>query len=151
MKLREMNRGTTFWFFGRAGAGKTHNADLFYWGHNANHTVRLDGDLVRKGLTKDCGYDEEGVTENIRRIVAMCKILNDQGIDVVASFITPLEFLRQYIVEILPECVLNWVDTPFEICYERRSALYATGKVIDFQEPQFYHIKIRGTVDRKDI
>ena len=55
------NKGVTVWFTGLPCCGKTTVADkvatiLKEQGYNAE---RLDGDIVRKGLTSDLGFSKE--------------------------------------------------------------------------------------------
>jgi len=130
-------KGETIWVFGRAGSGKSTLANTIAASARSRgeRAIRLDGDMVRKGITNDCGYDKLGIAKNIARIVAICKVLNEQGFDVVASFITPYEKLRKYIFDALDYPSLVYVDTSKETCYARRKELYDTGKVVEFEEP----------------
>jgi len=126
--------GTTIWYFGRSGAGKTYAADK-RWAEAGEKCIRLDGDHVRRGITNDCGYDKAGIEKNIKRIVSLCKLLNEQKFDVIASFITPFDYLREYISNTLLFPELVYVHTPYDVCYERRKELYDTKDVVEFEEP----------------
>jgi len=130
-------KGETIWIFGRAGSGKSTNAMNLVKAARAKKesVIYLDGDVVRAGITNDCGFDKKGIEKNITRIVQICKVINDQGIDVVASFITPFEKLREYIAGSLDYPTLIYMNTSVETCYERRKDLYDTGKVMEFEEP----------------
>lgn len=137
-----INKGKTQWFFGRPGSGKT-TAARNLWRSRSRKSVWLDGDEVRSTLNNDLGYDEADATENIRRIVMMCKLLNEQGFNVIVSVVAPKEHMRKFIRDNL-EVVLCWMDTPWSIVYERRKDLYDTYNVLDFDEPQDYDMVIKG-------
>jgi len=81
----------------------------------------LDGDVVRKGLTSDLGFTNKDRTENIRRISHVCKILNNKGINVIASFISPTEKIRSMAKEnVKPyRFILVHVNCSLEICIAR--------------------------------
>jgi len=73
---RQIPRGLTVWFTGLSGAGKTTLCNAVH-GRLAARGFRLevlDGDAVRKNLSKGLGYSREDRDENIRRIgfVADC-------------------------------------------------------------------------------
>lgn len=85
-----------FWFTGLSGAGKTSIAvefekQLFEQGVIVFH---LDADDLRKKLNADLGFSDEERTENIRRAAAVARILQDAGLVVLSTFITPTEANR---------------------------------------------------------
>jgi bifunctional enzyme CysN/CysC len=63
--------------------------------------VLLDGSSVRSGLNRELDYSPADRAENLRRVAHICKILNDQGIIVIASFISRNDSLRKQIAEII--------------------------------------------------
>jgi len=134
-----MVKATCIWFFGLSGAGKTTIAnklrDKFLV--RGLKVQRLDGDVVRKILTKDLGFSMEDRFEHIRRVVFVAKLLMKNGINVVASFITPLKSMRYYIKQELGEkCLLIECRCGLQTCIERDvKGLYAkalNGIIKDF-------------------
>lgn len=113
----------TIWFTGLSGAGKSTLANeiekrLFLGG---KHTMRLDGDNVRLGLNKNLDFSEAGRIENIRRISEVSKLMNDAGLIVITSFISPYERDRMMAKEIIGEknFIEVYVSTPIEECEKR--------------------------------
>lgn len=123
--LRENQMGQkalTIWMTGLSGAGKSTLANalekrLFAMG---KHTMLLDGDNVRMGLNKNLGFGEDDRIENIRRISEVSKLMNDAGLIVLTSFISPFRQDRRNAREIIGENFVEvYVSTPIEEC-ERR-------------------------------
>ncbi len=106
----------TYWFFGLSGAGKTTLTDEIL---KENPMVHLDGDILRNGINKDLGFSKSDRSENLRRTAEITKIFNNEGIDVICSFITPLEEHRDLIKRINKNIKLIFCDCPLEICEER--------------------------------
>ncbi|MCL7452902.1 MAG: adenylyl-sulfate kinase [Anaerolineae bacterium] len=89
-------KGVTVWFTGMSGAGKTALAirleeELRKRGLRVE---RLDGDIVRKGLTRDLGFSKEDRDMNIERVTFVAKLLTRNGVAVLASFISPYRAAR---------------------------------------------------------
>lgn len=98
----------------------------------------LDGDNVRMGINRGLGFGAEDRRENIRRIAEVCRLFNDTGIVLLASFVSPTEELRSMAREIIGESdfVEIYVRASLEEC-ERRDVkgLYAKarrGEIADF-------------------
>jgi len=112
----------TIWFTGLSGSGKSTLANelekrLVAMG---KHTMLLDGDNVRMGLNKNLGFREADRIENIRRIAEVSKLMNDAGLIVLTSFISPFAQDRQNAREIIGDAFMEvYVNTPIEEC-ERR-------------------------------
>ena len=83
--------------------------------------MRLDGDNVRLGLNKNLDFSEAGRIENIRRISEVSKLMNDAGLIVITSFISPYERDRMMAEEIIGEknFIEVYVSTPIEECEKR--------------------------------
>jgi len=67
------------WFTGLCGAGKTTVARLVeekLWGLK-KHPYLMDGDIIRKGLCKDLGFDEKYRVENIRTAAEVTALMVD--------------------------------------------------------------------------
>ena len=85
------------------------------------HTMLLDGDNVRMGLNKNLGFKEADRIENIRRIAEVAKLMNDAGLIVITSFISPYVRDRRNAREIIGEdsFIEVYVSTPVEECEKR--------------------------------
>jgi bifunctional enzyme CysN/CysC len=51
--------------------------------------VVLDGQALRRGVSKDLGFSDEERSENLRRAAEIAKLLNDQGFTVILSMVAP--------------------------------------------------------------
>ena len=134
-ELREnqmQQKAMTVWMTGLSGAGKSTLANelekrLFSMGR---HTMLLDGDNVRMGLNKNLGFKENDRAENIRRVAEVSKLMNDAGLIVLTSFISPYRLDRRMAREIIGDSFVEiYVSTPLEEC-ERRDVkgLYQKAK-----------------------
>jgi bifunctional enzyme CysN/CysC len=89
------------------------------------------------GLNKGLGFSEEDRMENIRRVSEVSKILNDAGIIVICSFISPFEKNREQAKEIIGENFIEvFIDADLSTCEERDpKGLYRkarNGEIKDF-------------------
>jgi len=113
----------TIWMSGLSGSGKSTIANTLEVSlHSKNyHTYILDGDNTRLGINKDLGFSEEDRIENIRRVSEICKLMNDAGIIVICSFISPFKKNRQQAREIIGEdrFVEVFIDTDLSTCEMR--------------------------------
>ena len=80
---------------------------------------RLDGDIVRKSLTRDLGFTEEDRNMNIERVTFVAKLLTRNGVAVLASFVSPYNKIRAYSREEIGDYILVYVKCPVEVCEER--------------------------------
>lgn len=147
----------TIWLTGLSGSGKSTLANeiekrLFLMG---KHTMSLDGDNVRLGLNKNLGFAEGDRIENIRRVAEVAKLMNDAGIIVITSFISPYERDRLMARDIIgdEDFIEVYVSTPIEECEKRDvKGLYKkaregkipsfTGVSSPYEVPENYQIKI---------
>lgn len=141
-ELRESRLGqkaTTIWMTGLSGAGKSTIANalekkLFSMG---KHTMILDGDNVRMGLNKNLGFGEKDRKENIRRVAEASKLMNDAGLIVLTSFISPYRLDRRRARQIIGDGFVEvYVNASLQEC-ERRDVkgLYQAArdnKIFDF-------------------
>jgi adenylylsulfate kinase len=129
-KLTKKNM-QTFWFNGLSGSGKTTIGEKlveYYKNENVN-VFLLDGDVLRDGLNKNLGFSMEDRQENIRRAAEVAKILNQNGIIVIATFITPTNKIRDNISKIIPNIKFIHLNTSLETCEKRDvKGLYARAR-----------------------
>ncbi|MFN8023702.1 MAG: sulfate adenylyltransferase subunit CysN [Acidimicrobiales bacterium] len=90
------HRPAIVWFTGLSGAGKSTIADLTEQKlHRLGvHTMLLDGDNVRHGLSHDLGFTDADRVENIRRVAEVARLMADAGLVVLVAFISPFRAER---------------------------------------------------------
>ena len=121
----ELNGVKSFvlWLTGLSGAGKTTIAkeleEKLY--ERKLRTIILDGDNTRMGINSDLDFSAQGRRENIRRVAEISKLMNDAGVIVIASFISPYAADRWMARNIIgKENFLEvFVDAPLKVCIER--------------------------------
>ncbi len=100
--------------------------------------VRLDGENVRMGISRDLGFTAEDRSENLRRAAEIARLVNNQGIIAVAAFVAPDAAVRSRFRDLIGDgrYLEVFVDTPIEICRRRdTSGLYDRaddGEIVDF-------------------
>ncbi len=113
----------TLWFTGLSGSGKSTLANELEKALSirGKYTMSLDGDNVRMGLNSNLGFKEEDRIENIRRVAEVSKLMNDAGLIVLTSFISPYASDRERAKEIIgrDNFVEIYVSTPLEECEKR--------------------------------
>lgn len=141
--IKEQNfkqKAKVIWLTGLSGSGKTTLASLMdiELTNLGFVCVHLDGDEVRKGLNIGLGFSDADRYENIRRIAEVCKMLTDNGIVTITSFISPTNILRKLAKDIIGEdnFIEVFVDCQIEICSNRdvkgHYAEAQKGKLKDF-------------------
>ncbi|MFK8110746.1 MAG: sulfate adenylyltransferase subunit CysN [Rubripirellula sp.] len=81
----------------------------------------IDGEAVRRGLSRDLGFTADDRSENLRRSAHLAHTLNDAGIICIASFVSPSEEVRQKVGKLIGagQFFVVHVSTPIEVCRER--------------------------------
>jgi bifunctional enzyme CysN/CysC len=121
------------WLTGLPGAGKSSIANAVERRLHTlgRHTTMLDGDNMRRGLSKDLGFTPADRAENNRRAGEVAKVLTDAGLIVVASFVSPFSADRETTRSLFGEgeYVEVFVDLPAEIAEARDTkGLYARAR-----------------------
>jgi adenylyl-sulfate kinase len=126
------------WFTGLSGSGKTTIAKQIetVFQERGLKVERLDGDVVRKDLTRDLGFSKEDRNKNIERVTFVAKLLTRNEVAVLCAFISPYRERRAKSREEIGEFVEVYVDCPVEVCAERDvKGLYAkafAGEIANF-------------------
>jgi bifunctional enzyme CysN/CysC len=113
--------GLTLWFTGLSSAGKTTISQAVYerlWA--MGHKVELlDGDVVRRHLSKDLGFTEQDRNENIRRIGFVAELLTKNGVIAIVSAISPYRAIRDELRSKIGAFVEVYVNAPLAVCEQR--------------------------------
>ena len=125
---RYNQKGTTLWVTGLHGSGKNELAftlekELFEAGATV---VLLDGSSIRLGLSNELDFSPADRAEHLRRVAHISKLLNDQGIITICSFISPDENIRKQVIQIIGEdrFKLIHMDADLEFCKNNKPELY---------------------------
>ncbi|WP_304113835.1 sulfate adenylyltransferase subunit CysN [Mycolicibacterium bacteremicum] len=130
-----LSKGSTVWFTGLSGSGKSSVAMLVEQKLLAagRPAYVLDGDNLRHGLNADLGFSMDDRAENLRRLAHIATLLADSGQIVLVPAISPLESHRDLARTVHTEQGFDFYevfcDTPLEDC-ERRDpkGLYAKAR-----------------------
>lgn len=129
-------RGLTVWMTGLSGAGKTticHAVHTELLGRGIRVEI-LDGDLVRKHLSRDLGFSKAERDENIRRIGFVAQLLTRHGVVALVSAISPYRAVREEIRANVGNFLEVFVNAPLQVC-ERRDpkGLYKKARAGEFR------------------
>ena len=149
-----MKKGTVYFFTGLAGAGKTTIGGLFYQRLKArkNDLVLLDGDQLRRlSFNKHSGYSTEERRAGAFYNFEMCKMLADQGIDVVLCSISMYSDARSWARENIENYREIYVKVSRDTLYRRdQKKLYSSGVKnvvgvdLPYDEPGHSHVVIQN-------
>lgn len=129
-----MDKGTLYWLTGLSGAGKTTIGNRLYYTMKPQrkNTIILDGDILKKIAGKDLGYGREERLERAYRYSALCKLLTDQGINVIICTIAMFDEVREWNRSNIENYVEVFLDVEMEVLKRRnRKGLYSkkNGKI----------------------
>jgi adenylylsulfate kinase len=131
------HKGFTLWFTGLVCSGKSVLADALAddLKKRGMKVERLDGDIVRKSLTRDLGFSDEDRRRNIERVTFVAKLLTRNGVAVLASFISPFNDIREYSRKEIGTYILVYVKCPIEVCEQRDvKGMYAKARVGEIKQ-----------------
>ena len=137
------------WLTGIPGSGKTTLAlelKKFYEQKGLPIDI-LDGDEVRKTLSKDLGFSPEDRKEHNRRVIFVAQILSKNGVTTIVPLISPYRETRDFARKEIPNFVEVWVKASVDECKKRdpkglyKKALAGeiknlTGLQAPYEEPQ---------------
>lgn len=116
------DNGFTVWFTGLSGSGKSTVAEMLYHEFQARDmkTEILDGDEVRKNLSKGLGFSKEDRDTNIMRIGYVANLLTRNGVATICCPISPYKETRDANRETIGEFVEVYVHATVEELAENR-------------------------------
>ena len=113
---RSEQQGFTVWFTGLSGSGKSTIAEMLFHELRARglKTEILDGDEVRKNLSKGLGFSKEDRDTNIMRIGFVANLLTRNGVATICCPISPYKETRDACREQIGEFVEVYVHAPVD-------------------------------------
>ncbi len=160
------HRGAVLWFTGLSGAGKStvarHLERRLY--ERGVHTMALDGDTLRHGLSGDLGFAPADRAEHIRRVAEVAAIGFSHASVVLCSFISPYRRDRAYARSVVPAGRFFEIYTKCNLDVARRrdpKGLYAkalrgeikqfTGITAPYEEPEHAELVVETDVDTPEV
>jgi adenylyl-sulfate kinase len=117
-----LSEGTTLWFTGLSGAGKTTIARIVEGAlrERGEKVEVLDGDVVRTNLSKGLGFSKEDRDTNIRRIAFVADLLSRNGVVTITAAISPYREIRDEARELMGERFVEiYVKASVDECARR--------------------------------
>ena len=109
------------WLTGIPGSGKTTIAlelEKFYEKKGLSIEI-LDGDEIRKTLSKDLGLSPEDRKEHNRRVIFVAKILAKNGVTTIVPLISPYRETRAFARKEIPNFIEVWIKASVDECIKR--------------------------------
>ena len=107
---------------GKSGIGRSLTEKLRHQGYKAEH---LDGHSIRD-LFPEIGYSRKDVNRHIKRIGYLARKLEEQGVVVIATFLSPNRESREFVSEITARYFEVYISTPATVCAARdQKGVYA--------------------------
>lgn len=118
---RFTSEGFTLWFTGLPCSGKTTVSGRVAQRLRAGglKVEILDGDVIRKNLSKGLGFSKADRDTNIRRVGFVCDLLTRNGVIAIAAFVSPYRATRDDVRRTIERFVEVFVGCPLEECIRR--------------------------------
>jgi bifunctional enzyme CysN/CysC len=128
-------RGLIVWITGLSGAGKTTICQAVHTELLAGgiRVEMLDGDVVRKHLSRELGFSKAERDENIRRIGFVAQLLARHGVVVLVSAISPYRAIREEVRAGTKSFIEVFANAPLNVCEQRDpKGLYKKARAGEF-------------------
>jgi cytidine diphosphoramidate kinase len=132
-----MKSGVVYWITGLSGSGKSTLAErLFaYLQKSKRPVVLLDGDALREVFGNDLGYHVADRRRSAIRNSRLCKMLSDQGIDIVIPTISLFHEVQEWNRKNLPNYREIFVEVPWKVLLQRDSKqVYSRAKAGELKD-----------------
>ena len=123
-----MKHGKVYWMTGLSGAGKTTIGTLLFkrLKEKKDNVVMLDGDTLREVFGNDLGHTLEDRHKSAMRNARLCKLLSDQGIDVICCTISMFHDVRAWNRDNIQDYLEIYIKVPMEVLQMRdQKSLYS--------------------------
>ena len=119
--MNPKQNGFTLWLTGLPCSGKTTLAQLVaYELVRYGYAVEvLDGDEIRKYLSKGLGFSRADRDDNIRRIGFVCGLLGKHGVVAIAAAVSPFRAAREEVRGFTERFYEVYVKASLETCIQR--------------------------------
>ena len=134
--LADNEHGTCYWITGLSGAGKTTLGQMFYQHlrqQGQHNLVYLDGDTMREVFGNNHGHSPEERHQLAMSYARMCRMLTEQGIDVICATISMFDEVREWNRKNIHKYVEIYLDVPIKVLQQR-------------DQKQLYSRALRGEV-----
>ena len=124
----EISAGRVYWITGLSGAGKTTIGKMLYKKirKKKENIFFLDSDEGRKIFNDKCGYTREERLDGAYRNARVCKMIADQGIDVICSTISMFDEVRRWNRENVENYLEVYLEVPLNVLIQRdQKGLYS--------------------------
>jgi bifunctional enzyme CysN/CysC len=160
------HQGAVLWFTGLSGAGKSTVAKYLERRllERSVHTLFLEGDSLRHGLSGDLGFSPEDRAEHIRRVAEVASLGFAHASVVLCSVISPYGRDRDYARSTVPQGSFFEVYTKCDLEVLKRrdpKGLYAkalrgeikhvTGVTAPYEEPENAELVVETDVESPDV
>lgn len=115
------SKGFALWFTGLPCSGKTTLAQTMgkELSRNGARVEYIDGDLIRKNLSKDLGFSKEDRQSNIERAAFVASLLVRNGVIVLVSLVSPYRSMRENAKRQIGNFIEIFVNCPLSVCEKR--------------------------------
>ena len=119
--MEKTKEGFTLWLTGLPCSGKSTLAAMIAaeLGSRNRSIEVLDGDIVRRCLTKGLGFSREDRDENIRRIGFVSQLLSRHGVAVIVAAISPYRAVRDEIRASIGNFIEVYLRASVDTCIRR--------------------------------
>lgn len=134
--VKIQTEGKILWFTGLSGSGKTTLANALQQKLNKKGKIvqQLDGDILRKGISKDLGFSMKDREINLNRAIEIAKLLSKNNIIVLCSFISPIRKVRTEFKTNNKNFIEIYVNASLETCEKRDvKGLYKKARIGEIQ------------------
>lgn len=114
-------QGFTLWFTGLPCSGKTTISEIVEKELRSRglNVEALDGDEIRRNLSKDLGFSKEDRDKHLRRIGYIARLLTRNSIVTLAAFVSPYRELRSHLRDEIGNFIEVYVRCSVEVCIQR--------------------------------
>lgn len=116
-----MKRGIVIWLTGLPCSGKTSISKEVerYFNEKSLPIQRLDGDVVRKTISRDLGFSKKDRDLNIERLSYIAQILSENGVHVISAFVSPYQKMRDFTRGLCANFIEVHINCSIEECKRR--------------------------------